>query len=150
MANEWWTQPEAFKAYARFGSNSKLLIAKTDYHGGLAEHPKPQKALNLTIGPDGLEHGSLWKKFSIPWGEIESIEVEGPEQAGKRVTASRVAMVGVFALIARKKVKSAVITVSLRSGEQAVFQTHAWMAADLKLKLVPILSQMRQAVAVAG
>jgi hypothetical protein len=53
-------------------------------------------------------------------------------------------MIGVFALAAKKSVKSAVLTVQLTSGESAGFQTHEWMALDLKAKLSPVLSQLRQ------
>ena len=46
-------------------------------------------------------------------------------------------MIGVFALAAKKSVKSAVLTVQLTSGESACFQTHEWLALDLKAKLTP-------------
>jgi hypothetical protein len=139
MTTGWWTEPNAFKALGRH-----LMITKTDYLGGWSEHPKAHKGQNLFINSEGLRLKVFATTLLIPWDQVQGIEVEGPEQAGKRVSAGRVAMIGIFALAAKKSVKSAVLTVTLNPGEQAVFQTHSWMALDLKAKLAPVLSHFRQ------
>jgi hypothetical protein len=137
----WWTHPDAFKAFGRSGS---LPVTKCDYLGGWSEHPKGHSDNQLEIDAAGLRYKGFKTILLIPWDQVEAIEVEGPDQASKRVSAGRVMMIGVFALAAKKSVKSAVLTITMKSGEQAVFQTHEWMALDLKAKLSPVLSQLRQ------
>jgi hypothetical protein len=51
----------------------------------------------------------------------------------------------VFALAAKKKTKMAIVTVRLRSGEQAAFQTEKYLPPEIKGKLASVLSHLSQA-----
>lgn len=139
----WWTAPDAFKGLGWRGS---VAIAGCAYMGGYSRHPKKHgDTNNLAIGPGGVAYRGFKEIFSIPWSEIAGLTVEGPEQAAKRITATRLVTLGVFALAAKKVSKSAVLIVDLHSGEQVVFHTEKLTAAELKGKLAPINSRIQVA-----
>jgi hypothetical protein len=143
-AGSWWLDVGTFRA---FGVLHQLTIGKCAYLGGWTEHPKAhgneKTANSLLVGPTGLRYRAITTLFAIPWEQVTGIEVEGPEQASKRITATRLLTIGVFALAAQKKTKAAVITVTTTDGGEAVFQTHDWLALDLRAKLTPVLSHFR-------
>jgi hypothetical protein len=141
----WWMAPDAFRAFGRL---RQFTIGKCAYLGGWPEHPKAhgnEKTSNsLVVDDKGLRYRGLTTIFAIPWEQVTGMEIEGPEQASKRISGARVAMIGIFALAAKKKVKSAVITVVTKDGDEAVFQTHDWLALDLHAKLTPVLGQLHK------
>lgn len=139
----WWTDPNAFKGLGFLGS---LTVGGCAYMGGYSAHPtKHGDTHNLAVGANGLAYRGFTEIFRIPWSEVADLTVEGPDQAAKRITATRLVTLGVFALAAKKKSKSAVLIVDLQSGEQAVFHTEKLTAPELKGKLAPITSQIRVA-----
>jgi len=142
---EWWMSPTAF---AGLGRSRWLQIAGTSYLGGWSAHPNTHGNNNiLVIGKAGLEYRGFRTLFTIPWSEIVAIEIEGPEQASKRVSVSRALTIGVFALAAKKSSKTAVVCVRTQTGEEPCFQTEKWVAPELRAKITPILSQLRRALA---
>ncbi|MGC2192364.1 MAG: SHOCT domain-containing protein [Candidatus Dormiibacterota bacterium] len=143
----WWLKPDIFRA---FGIAQHLVIAKCDYLGGLSSHPKGHHGNYLWITAAGLQYKGITTILQIPWGDVARLSVEGTDQVNRRVTASRVAMVGVFAWAVKKTAKSAVLIVDLNSGEQVGFQTHAFIATDLRAKLLPILSHYREEARAPG
>lgn len=143
--NSWWLAPKAFKG---LGFTESFSATETHYLGGWAGHSKTytgKLTKIVVIDKNGVSLRGFSTIFTIPWNQVLDLGVEGPENASKRVTAGRALALGVFALAAKKTTKSAVLIVKLRSGEEAIFQTEKFTAAELRAKLVPITSQLRKA-----
>jgi hypothetical protein len=143
----WWQDKAVFKGFGSLGRRGQFTIEKCDYLGGYSEKPKPRKLSNafMRLSQDGIFHRAGIHTFTIPWEQVASIEIEGPDQAGQRVTLTRVLAIGIFALGAQKKQKSAVIVVGLRDGSEAYFQTREYMAFDLQARLGPIINRLHRA-----
>lgn len=144
-SGSWWLAPQAFKGLGFTGSFS---AADTHYLGGWSGHTKTytgKMTKIVVIDKNGISLRGISTIFTVPWDQVLDLEVEGPETASKRVTAGRALALGVFALAAKKTTKSAVLIARLRSGEEAIFQTEKFTAAELRAKLVPITSQLRKA-----
>ena len=60
-----------------------------------------------------------------PWAEVESLWVEGPLSAEKRVTATRIVLLGPVAWAAKKAVKETFFTLATTRGEEALFRAKA-------------------------
>lgn len=136
----WWLRPDAFAA---FGFTKSLTLAECSYLGGYPAHPKShgthgKTGNSLKLSSEGLVYKGFSTIFKIPWEEVAAIEVEGPEKATRHMS------LGLGALALLKAHKSAAVTVQLKSGDEAVFQSHTWLALDLKAKLAPITSQLRK------
>jgi hypothetical protein len=140
--SQWWTDPQLFRA---FGRSKQFLATYVDYHGGWSGHQKPHKDKSLIINGEGINLKGFKTLFTIPWSEIAGLDIEGPEEASKRITATRILSMGVFALAAKKKSKTAILIVTTTDGEQAVFQTEKLTALELRAKLTPVISQIHRA-----
>ncbi len=131
------------------GLTSKLTTGEARYLGGWSAQTKtyaPKKGNKfLVVDQRGVSFDGLKTIFTIPWSEIVGLDIEGPESAARRITATRMLTLGVFSLAAQKKEKLAVMIVRLRSGEEAIFDTAKLTAPELKGKLTPIMSQLRKA-----
>jgi hypothetical protein len=58
----------------------------------------------LRIDNWGVGVTVMWvRKLAIPWEQVTGLVVEGPEQAESRFTATRLALIGPFALAFKKK-----------------------------------------------
>jgi hypothetical protein len=141
VSDRWWEEPAAFKSFGRSG---KLMVTHSKYLGGWSSHPDTKAGSVIAIDQSGVGMRALKPTFTIPWDQIVEMAVEGPETAAKRVTATRVLALGVFALAAKKKSKMAVLSVTLLSGEEALFQTEQVTSLELQGKLASILSQVNR------
>lgn len=92
------------------------------------------KAVNLYFDDDGVRAKTLRTHIDFPWSDIRSVEIEGPDEVQKRVTATRLIGLGVFAFAAKKKQKHAYVTVTSDDGE-AIFETDKHTPKDLRAKL---------------
>lgn len=137
----WWLTAGAFKG---LGFAETFTVSETSYHGGWSPHPQGHKNDILRIDETGISLRGIKTIFTIPWDQVTDISVDGPESASKRVTAGRVAMLGVFALAAKKKTKSSVILVDTLSGDQAVFETAKALPHEIAPKLAPLANQARK------
>ena len=115
----------------------------------MLDHPKSHSNCVLKIDKNGVSLSSFRTLFSIPWSEITDLEVEGPEQASQRFTATRLALLGPLGLAFKKSKKSTVIQVSTKSGDLAVFVTEKYVVHEVKPKLQAIINKIRQACAPA-
>ena len=116
------------------------------YMGGYSGHPKKHGDSNtLRVDAAGIAYRGLRELFRIPWSAVNELIVDGPDQAARRITVTRLATIGVFALGAQKKSRIAVLIVELDSGEQAVFHTKKLTALELRGKLAPVISQLNAA-----
>ncbi len=143
-SGSWWLAPAAFKG---LGLTQSFAATESAYLGGWSGQAKtyPGKSKVIKLDKAGVSLCGIKTIFTIPWEQVQDIDVEGPEAASKRITATRMVTMGVFALAAQKKSKSAVMIVKLRSGEEAVFQTQKFAAGELRGKLAPITSYLRRA-----
>jgi hypothetical protein len=137
----WWLTGGAFKC---LGFTESFSVSETTYHGGWTPHPQSHKNDILRIDKTGISLRGFKTIFTIPWEQVTDISVDGPENASERVTAGRVAMMGVFALAAKKKTKSAVILIDTLSGDQAVFETAKVLPHEIGPKLTPLANQARR------
>ena len=95
-----------------------VVVTRCTYLGGSPDIQGPMRglvvALHLGVSimdERGIESLASW--FGLE--EILGLSVEGPEEADKRVTAPRVAAVGILAWAFKKKEKRAYLTVHLAS-----------------------------------
>lgn len=143
----WWLKAGAFKG---LGFTETLRVPETHYLGGWQGHDKTyagkmSDSNSVVIDKAGVRYVKFKTVFTIPWQDITSLEVDGPDQAQRRLTATRMVGLGVFALAAPKKNKIAMLLVSTRNGDVAVFQTEKMTALELKGKLTPVSSQINRA-----
>jgi len=95
----------------------KTVITGT-YLGGYPGHERKGSNAVLTDTKSGLKcKRGLSTIMEVPWSEVRSIEVDGPDQVAKRVTATRLLTIGVFAFAAKKKAKQAFVIVTTSAGE---------------------------------
>lgn len=106
------------------------------YLGGMGGSEAPGL---LTFGVDGLGFTPRLqpKGMLLPWEVIDGITAEGPMEAQKRVTATRMLAVGLYAFAWKKNEAASYLTVSTTSGDQVMFET-ALHLAKLQEHLRPI------------
>jgi hypothetical protein len=121
-----------------------VTFRKVDYLGGSTAH-KPYESGNLHVEKKGLRAFHL-RSWTIPWSEIASIDVAGPDTAESRVTATRVLLIGIFALAAQKKSKLAVVTVRTNAGEEVRFVIHSATSVEVENALWPLRQRYQTSV----
>lgn len=77
------------------------------------------------------------------WQEIEGIAIRPTDRAQERVTAPRVAALGVFALGARKQRREAKLSVKTSSG-QGIFLVRGATPSELQARLGPLIACVGQ------
>jgi hypothetical protein len=142
LGGEWWLDESIFKG---LGITGQWTAADTTYHGGLTSDPKSHQACIVKVDKKGVSLSKIRTYFTIPWSEVTALEVEGPEQAAQRFTATRLVLLGPLGLAFKKSKKTTVILVSTRSGDQAVFETKKYQAHEVKPKLQAIINKIQQA-----
>jgi hypothetical protein len=146
-SQDWWLKPNAFGGLGRSGMFS---AKETHYLGGWPGHTKTytgKLTKLLVVDKNGVSLRGLSTIFTIPWQEITDLDVDGAENASKRVTAGRVAVIGVFALVAKKHVKDSMLIVTTASGDQALFHSSQFTALELRQKLLPLITQIQKSKA---
>lgn len=145
-SKRWWLLPDAFKG---FGHNGSFFANETHYLGGWPEHAKTytgKLTKILVIDRNGVALRGFSVIFTIPWNQITDLDVDGAENASKRLTASRALLLGPLALVAKKKTKNSMLIVTTTSGHQALFHSEQYTASEMRMKLLPIITQIRLAV----
>jgi len=126
--SQWWREPGAFSG---LGYTFHILYNSiVTYHGGLRAYPLVHKNHSLTINFRGITFGRFKDLFTIPWNEVEALEVDGPQQASKRVGAT--------------------LTVKLKDSQSAIFEIMENSGAAVRTKLLPITSRLIAANAAAN
>jgi len=141
LAGQWWLDSSIFKG---LGFTGQWTASETTYHGGFSDEPKSHAGCILKIDKSGVSLSKFRTIFSIPWSDITDLEVEGPEQASKRFTATRLALLGPLGLAFKKSKKSTVIQVSTKSGDLAVFVTEKYVVHEVRPKLQAIINKICQ------
>lgn len=81
----------------------RTQLSKVTYLGGHPQIDGTIKGAVLVLDDNGIHLRQLRERFVIPWSSVDKLEVEGPDQAAKRVTVTRLVTIGVFAFAAKKK-----------------------------------------------
>jgi hypothetical protein len=138
---DWWEDEAIWKSKS---SVKDFWLLETAYLGGWSGHPKTHGDTNsLEFKKDGIKYKKTFgTRFVIPWDQVVAIDVVGPDSPSDRVTATRLATIGVFAFAAKKKSGMAAVLVELTSGEEAIFRTEKVSAAELRMKLLPITTRL--------
>ena len=139
----WWEDPSIWSA---FGFTKQYQLSSTEYLGGWSGHPKKHGNTNMLLfRKDGIAYRGFRDIFVIPWGQITSIEIEGPDSPSSRITATRLVTLGVFALAAKKKSSSAAVVVEVDAGETAIFHSDKVSAGEVRTKLLPVTTRLSRA-----
>lgn len=118
----------------------KVKVEGVRYLGGHPLHTKEVKELAAVFDDSGFHtklplNRPMWvRNWSAPWDAITSIEVDGPDEVAKRVTATRLVLAGPFALAFKKKEKVSYFTVSTHDGEM-IFEVNGLSVPELRAKL---------------
>lgn len=105
-----------------------------DYLGGHPAVDKAHKDKVLVVDDGGVHYRHLRELFTIPWSEVTAVAIDGPEQASKRITATRLVTIGVFALAAKKNTTEAYLQVDTADMSTS-FAVHKMSAGELRGKL---------------
>lgn len=98
-----------------------LNVIMCDYMGGY-DDIKAKKSI-LFIQEDSIVFGKPKKPiFTIDKTDIKSLALEAPDEAEKRITATRVVAFGVLALAMKKNKKGCYIIVTLKDGREVIFE----------------------------
>lgn len=123
----------------------KLNAISLEYMGGYGDSKKANGI--LTFYRNQTEFNSpLSTKFTILNGSIANIAIEGKDEVGRRVTVTRLLLVGIFAfaLKKKKKEKEAYITLELKDGQEVIFFVDKVNPMEMKTKLAKSISQVKQ------
>jgi hypothetical protein len=118
-------------------SRDKLPIKlKAEYYGGYDKYNKKAEGA-LYIYADRVKFITIGLRsfnFNIDKQSIQEIAVEGQDQVGKRITATRLLATGILAFAWQKKTvqQDTYITVVLTSGQEAIFHIEGKSHMELK------------------
>lgn len=79
-----------------------------------------ERECSLIMDNAGFELKAFKSLFKASWDEVVDIECGGPESMQKRITATRLVMIGPLALAARKKTGEAFAFIELVDGRSVV------------------------------
>jgi hypothetical protein len=119
------------------------------YLGGHPDRSDPKSNGVLVIDDFGFHMRGLKELFSIPWSEVVEVAIEGSEDAQKRLTATRLVTMGVFAFAAKKK--SGTTYVGVRTGSYTCgFELEKVGAGDVRGRIARWTKQLPAQVALAS
>jgi hypothetical protein len=120
---------------------AERAFARCTYLGGHPNFPRP------ATGCDASVLVGEWIQFGPPaggrvdlevrWSELTGLEVRPTDRAGERVTATRVAFLGLFAWAAKKQRREAVLAVHTTCGD-AVLIVKGLSPVELEASLSPL------------
>jgi hypothetical protein len=111
-----------------------MQITHVGYTGGHPEHAKPADGLVLQVDDTGIRLRRFRDLFTVPWADVTALHIEGPEQAEKRFTATRLVALGPLGLAAKKTTSDAYMHVETASYSVG-FQIPKTSAGELRSKL---------------
>jgi hypothetical protein len=129
------------------------------YLGGHPAHPGPIEKAHLTLSDDGIvlfvvvppravfgtlvesEHRDVL--VDVKWHEITAVAAEGPDAMRERFTATRIALLGPFALALPKKMKNECYLVVEGAFGEFFFAVKRGSVQELRAELAPLSVHMR-------
>jgi hypothetical protein len=121
------------------GREQREQYTHVDYSGGHPSLPDPTKGVVIVVDDEGLHLKQFREKFVVPWGAMTALEIEGPEQAEKRVTVTRLLATGIFAFGLKKNESSAYVNVECADGTSFGLAIPKHSAGQLEVELAPFL-----------
>jgi hypothetical protein len=118
---------------------TRTLTISGEYLGGHEGREKVAKPAFLNIDDEGVSiRASFRTAVREPWSRIASINVDGDESLQTRFTATRLALIGPFALAFKKKKsrKNGYLTIETDGGV-IVFHTEKMEPHEITAKLSP-------------
>lgn len=98
---------------------------------------------NIEVSSKGFGVG-IGRRTQHPWSTIRSIDIHGPSSATSRVTATRVATLGVFALAAKKSTTETVVIVTLTSGTNITVAFRKKTEPEVRSIIAPFLGEINK------
>jgi hypothetical protein len=126
---------------AKRGKISAVLQA--DYLGGYNDR---EEAKGILIFCQNLVEFKGRVSFIISAAEMADIAIEGKAEVSRRVTATRLLALGIFAFAFKKKneEKESYITLILADGQEAIFYVKDKAPLELRGKLAGLISSLRR------
>lgn len=142
-ATGWWNDPAL---WASLGMLKAVILRGTSYLGGWPAYPKPVRSTsnNLSFRADGIVYNGFRELIKIPWAEVTSLEIEGPDSPSSRVTVTRLVTLGVFALAAKKNTSSVAVVVRTKDAGEVIFSSQKSSAGQLRGRLLPLTSRLNR------
>lgn len=84
----------------------------------------------------------LRNNIEILFNDIKTISVESPEDTSKRVTATRLIAIGIFAFAFKKKVKESYVVFELKDGREVIFHINGLSTMDVRAKLSTTIAKV--------
>ena len=123
----------------RLKPKAREQYSHVDYTGGHPALPDPAQGVVIVCDDEGLHlRRGIKERFVVPWDAMTAVEIEGPEQAEKRVTVTRLLTTGIFAFGLKKNESAAYVNVECTDGEFGLsIPKHS--AGELRVELGPWL-----------
>lgn len=96
-----------------------------------------EREMTLSLTAGGFELTKFKPQLTVPWSKVADIETGGPESIQKRMTVTRVALLGPLALAARKKTGETFAYISLTSGDQVVLKFEKMSEPQVRALFAP-------------
>lgn len=122
----------------------KLCLLLAEYLGGY-EDAKGGVG-SLVFYEDRIEFSRILSThFTIDNEQVKAIAIEGKDEIGRRVTATRLIALGVFSLAFQKKTreKQSYLTLELVDGQEVIFFMNNIAPMELKAKLSKVRANLR-------
>ena len=129
-----------------------IVIHEISYLGALGG-TRPVSSGILVLSDDGvsLQGGvsaddlgsNVPGEFAMSAADMVAVGVEGPEQVERRVTATRLFLVGVFAFAWKKTEKRSYLVIETADG-MALFECRSQTPIELRARLAPWLAGFRE------
>ncbi len=129
----------------------KTVTYIADYLGGHQAHDKPRDSVRLKFSDEGVSVHAFKTILEFPWKDVSAISVEGQDEVGSRVTATRFLATGPFALAMKKKThdRACFITITTTTGE-AFFKVGGKESHEMHARLAPFVARTQASAAVSG
>lgn len=115
----------------------RIQLNNVRYLGGHRDFDREKDGTVLVIDDAGIHLRTITEKFVVPWPAVANVIVEGPDQAQKRLTATRLVTLGVFAFGAKKNTTETYMQVETTDGQAIGFLARKTAAGELRAKLAP-------------
>ena len=125
-------------------NEEKRLVAPLalEYIGGFKDQRKANGILKFY--ETYIEFKALLKPpMNIKYEDMAGIKVESPDDVSKRVTATRLLLVGIFAFAFKKSKKEAFIVMELTDGQEVIFHLNGMSQQDTRAKLSGVIAKVK-------
>ncbi len=123
---------------------AESALARCSYLGGLSTHPVAAETFGCSCHIS--EAGELWwadragrPVVAVHWTDIVGLRTGATDRGAERVTATRTAAFGLFALGMKKTRQEGMLGVKTSSGE-AIFIVHGLSPLALEARLAPLVA----------